>query len=89
MQEKLEGYNRCYNLEGYFVTTEEDLNTGHSTGAMVFYENQPVIIGGKERTEFVTAVEDFDGVWSKHSELPRALGGHSAVVIDQVKVKIC
>ena len=80
------GYKHCYSLDGYFVKVEEDMNTGHSTGAMVIFNDQPVIIGGKQSSDFVTSVEYFDGVWKKSADLPRALGGHSAVVIDKVKV---
>ena len=62
------------------------MNTGHSTGAMVIFHEQPVIIGGKQSSDFVTSVEYFDGVRKKSADLPRALGGHSAVVIVKVQV---
>ena len=60
---------------------------GHSYGAMVEYNSQPVIIGGVD-VQYNKGVErlNSNNKWKSMESLPYAMEGHSAITVENIYV---
>ena len=68
-------------LDDLKVTEDESMRYGHSLGAMVVYKENPIILGGLDKSNnSVSGVEIYLQYWASQDDLPQPVHLHSALV---------
>ena len=76
-------HKSCWNfkLDTFSVATEQTMRYGHSLGAMVVYKENPIILGGLDKSNnSVSGVEIWLEYWASQDDLPQPVYLHSALV---------